>query len=130
MEVYHIQGCLTNMRVQKWWEETLNKKYECKNIKIEKPAVWNEDRHSWIPCLIAHAYEWTFCTMIPIAVYGYVKYSFEMSFWWIFVAVFAGNTILHYVIDLFRTHKNKITWWQDQALHLVQIIITVAILGK
>lgn len=131
LEVYHIQGSLTNMRMQKWWEESLNKKYLCKNIKVDQPEVWKMDKNSWIPCLIAHAFEWTFCSILPLAIYGYANYHFENTFfWWIFIAVFFGNVILHYVIDIFRTHVTKITWFQDQLLHLVQIIIMIAILGS
>ena len=57
MEVYHIQGCLKEQRTQKWWEDGLNKLHGCTNIREKNPAAWKYEKNSWIPCLIAHAFD-------------------------------------------------------------------------
>lgn len=121
MEVYHIQGCLKEQRTKKWWEN----KYKPIN-----DTKWT-DKNSWIPCLIAHAFEWTFCSIIPLAVYGYAKFGFVNNvFWWAFIITFFANVILHYVIDVLRTHFEKITWSVDQLLHCIQIVLMIVILGS
>ena len=121
MEVYHIQGCLKEQRTKKWWQSKV-KNSEDKNEEA--------DNNGWIPCLIAHALEWCFISMIPLAIYGYSRFGFENEFWWYWIAVFVFNTIVHYVIDIFKTHYDRITWSVDQALHCLQIIIMVIVLGR
>lgn len=129
MEVYHIQGCLKEQRTQGYWRTNLEKKYFGNKMGFEEN--WKYDKNSWIPCLIAHAFEWAFCSILPIAIYGYVRFGFgNLAFWWTFVGVFFGNVILHYVIDIFRTHYKKITWFVDQALHCGQVLIMVIIMGS
>ena len=131
MEVYHIQGCLKEQRTQKWWEDGLNKLHGCTNIREKNPAAWKYEKNSWIPCLIAHAFEWAFLSILPLAVYGYCKFGFSnTAFWWTFIFTFFGNVILHYVIDILRTHVRKITWFVDQLLHCFQVIIMVAVIGS
>lgn len=123
MEVYHIQGCLKEQRTKKWWEN----KFMNINNQNGKPLESN----SWIPCLIAHAFEWCFLSVLPLAVYGYKKFGFENeNFWWWFIGMFIANTVIHYVIDVFKTHYEKITWSVDQALHCIQIVAMVAVLGR
>jgi hypothetical protein len=42
--------------------------------------------------------------------------------------VFAANVLMHGIVDDLKANRMKINLWQDQLLHMLQIIITVMIL--
>ena len=56
--------------------------------------------------------------MLPIA----LKLSFTVG--WVFYLVFTINLAVHFIVDDLKANKLKINLIQDQAIHLVQVVLT------
>lgn len=104
---YYLQGILAKLKQKDWWEQ-------------HAPDYLY--RHDYIIGLIMHAASWAFMIMLPIAIY----LSFIIN--WVFVLVFVVNLVIHAVIDDLKANKKVISLVQDQALHMLQIIITFTLI--
>lgn len=100
-------GFLSNGKQRSWWQEHApDPKY----------------RYDYLWVLLMHSFSWTFMIMFPIA--------------WIhttpllpaFYVIFAGNIIIHGVVDHIKANLRKINLIQDQLIHLVQICLTFWVL--
>ena len=103
---YYLQGWLASAKQKKWWEENAPQK------------LYN---HDYIMALIMHSMSWSFMIMLPIA---FMK-GFNINN--LFLIVFVENTIIHAVVDDLKANRLKINLWQDQIIHICQIIITAKI---
>ena len=108
---YYLQGILASMKQKSWWQkqETYCDKY----------------KHDYKVALFMHAFSWTFMIMLPLFfVYEYV-YGFQDN---IFVdLVFWLNCFVHFTVDDLKANEKKINLWQDQLIHIVQIVITALV---
>lgn len=98
---------LSKLKQKSWWEKNApNPKY----------------KHDYIAALIAHSFSWTFCVMLPIAMY----YSLFPPTR--FYALFAANMALHGFIDHMKANKMRINLIFDQSAHIYQILLTYTVL--
>ena len=100
-------------------------KFKQKKFWLSHPDYKEIYKHDWIIALLAHAFEWTFMVMIPIAFWKYYFYV-DIKF----LIVFIINLIIHAIIDHFKANKMSINLVIDQCLHLWQIFATYIIFIK
>ena len=109
---YTLQGCLANLKCKAWWG------------KICHDPVWGsfdaqfkKYKYDYVAGLACHAMYWTLITFAPVI--------------WFSSDLFAAscvvlNTAFHYAVDDFKANRYRINLWQDQLLHLAQIVATLA----
>lgn len=104
---YNLQGWLATAKQKSYWEkEAPDKLY----------------KYDYICALIMHSIGWTFMVMLPIA---YINH-FSIDIW--FVIAFVLNIAAHAVVDDLKANKKKINLWQDQIIHMLQIVLTAFLL--
>lgn len=102
---YYLQGILAQMKQKKFWKE---------NAPDEKY------KYDYIWALIMHSFSWAFMVMLPL--------SFTSSINPLFYTVFIANIAIHAYTDHLKANKFKINLWQDQLIHMLQIVLTFIIL--
>lgn len=100
---YYLQGWLASAKQKRWWEEN---------------APQPKYKYDYIWALLMHSFSWTFMIMLPIA----VTTSFNLDK--VFMILFVLNMCLYAVIDDMKANRGLINLWQDQLLHIAQIILT------
>ena len=103
---YNLQGWLASAKQKSYWE---------------KNAPDQMYKHDYICALIMHSFSWTFMIMLPLMyVVGFKVDSFLLF-------LFVSNVLLHAITDDFKANKKVLNLWQDQSIHMHQIIITAAL---
>ena len=103
---YNLQGWLASAKQKSYWE---------------KNAPDKMYKHDYICALIMHSFSWTFMIMLPLMyAVGFKVNSF-------FLFLFVSNVLLHAITDDFKANKKVLNLWQDQSIHMYQIIITAAL---
>ena len=97
-----LQTKLADMKQISWW-------------KIHAPA--SIYRNDYKLCLLAHGYEWAFMMMIPVV----FAMGFDLGWMWVMLPV---NATVHAAIDHAKANDMALNLWQDQMLHLGQILLT------
>ena len=105
---YYLQGALASMKQRNWW--------------LKLPNYNAKYRFDYIAALIAHAFSWAFMVMLPVAFCN----AFELGT--AFYLMFAWNVLTHAFVDDLKANKFKINLVQDQLAHLLQIVVTFAVL--
>lgn len=95
--------CLSKMKQKKWW---VNNGYAC--------SLYSQDYKC---ALLMHSVSWSTMIMLPIMVVFVINQ-------YILGLVFIINVMVHYLTDDYKANKLKINLWQDQGVHLLQILIT------
>ena len=104
---YYLQGILASMKQKSWWKKQPNYKDKYSN--------------DYLIALMMHAFSWAFMIMLPIA----ISLKFEVD---AFFAIMLGiNFMIHAIVDNFKANELKINLVQDQAIHIIQILITFAV---
>lgn len=99
---YVLQGILAQMKQKKFWEENApNEMY----------------KYDYIWALIMHSFSWTFMVMLPLALCGG---SVGPLFYFFFVT----NILIHGLTDDFKANRFRINLWEDQLIHMIQILAT------
>ena len=102
---YCLQGILAQMKQKKFWKEQ---------------APDELYKYDYIWALIMHAFSWTFMIMLPLIFVSPINPAFYV--------IFVVNLAVHAYVDNLKANKHKINLWQDQLIHLAQIILTFIIL--
>ena len=102
---YYLQGILAQMKQKKFWKEQ---------------APDELYKYDYIWALIMHAFSWTFMIMLPLIFVSPISPAFYI--------IFVVNLAVHAYVDNLKANKHKINLWQDQLIHLAQIILTFIIL--
>lgn len=102
---YYLQGILAQMKQKKFWKEQ---------------APDELYKYDYIWALIMHAFSWTFMIMLPLIFVSPISPAFYV--------IFVVNLAVHAYVDNLKANKHKINLWQDQLIHLAQIILTFIIL--
>ena len=102
---YCLQGILAQMKQKKFWKEQ---------------APDELYKYDYIWALIMHAFSWTFMIMLPLIFVSPISPAFYV--------IFVVNLAVHAYVDNLKANKHKINLWQDQLIHLAQIILTFIIL--
>lgn len=105
---FHLQtSWLANGKQKEWWE---------------KVAPDKQYQYDYLAALLIHSISWSFCIMLPIAVYQRLELD------WLFVALFITNAIIHSLIDNEKANRKKINLIEDQLFHLLQISCTALVM--
>lgn len=99
---YYLQGWLASAKQKRYWEENA------------PDAMYKYD---YIWALIMHSFSWTFMIMLPVILFA--EYNIDT-----FITVFIGNIFFHGITDNCKANEKKINLWQDQLIHMMQIIGT------
>ena len=99
---YYLQGWLASAKQKKYWQDN---------------APDEMYKYDYIWALIMHSFSWTFMIMLPVVLFA--EYDILS-----FITVFIGNLIIHGLTDDFKANKKEINLWQDQLIHITQIIGT------
>lgn len=100
---YYLQGVLANMKQRCWWKQN-----------APDPLY----KYDWVVALITHGISWSFCIMLPVALYS----NFQIG--WDFALLFVANAIIHAFIDNLKANKLRINLIADQVFHIIQICLT------
>ena len=103
---YNLQGWLASAKQKSYWK---------------KNAPDQMYKHDYIFALIMHSFSWTFMIMLPLM---YVV-DFKVNSFLLFL--FISNVLMHAITDNFKANTKVINLWQDQLIHMYQIIITAAL---
>ena len=102
---YNLQGWLASAKQKSYWE---------------KNAPDQMYKHDYICALIMHSFSWTFMIMLPLM----YAVGFKVNSFLLFL--FVSNVLLHAITDDFKANKKVLNLWQDQSIHMYQIVITAA----
>ena len=103
---YNLQGWLASAKQKSYWE---------------KNAPDQMYKHDYICALIMHSFSWTFMIMLPLM----YAVGFKVNSFLLFL--FVSNVLLHAITDDFKANKKVLSLWQDQSIHMYQIVITAAL---
>lgn len=103
----YLQGWLASAKQKTWWQEN---------------APQSLYRYDYIWALIMHSFSWSFMIMLPIAMMNH------FSVGWGFVILLFLNVISHAIVDNLKANDRSINLWQDQLIHLAQIVLTFVFL--
>ena len=104
---YYLQGWLASAKQKKWWEENA-------------PQRMYEYDYLW--ALLMHSFSWAFMIMIPI----FFVSNFQVT--GIMLSFFLWNMFIHAMTDHAKANLYIINLWQDQGIHMIQLLTTWLIL--
>ena len=104
---YYLQGWLASAKQKQWWKEN---------------APQDLYRYDYIWALLMHSFSWAFMVMLPIAVV--VSFNVGVNF----LIGFFFNVFIHALTDDMKANRNIINLWQDQIIHIGQIVVTAIFL--
>ena len=100
---YYLQGILANLKQRSYWEE-----------HAPDPMYW----YDYLVALLMHSLSWSFCIMLPTVALRGFAWNADVT------ALFTFNIVIHAVVDDAKANRRKINLITDQAIHLVQILMT------
>ena len=103
---YNLQGWLASAKQKSYWE---------------KNAPDQMYKHDYICALVMHSFSWTFMIMLPLM----YAVGFKVNSFLLFL--FISNVLMHAITDNFKANTKVINLWQDQSIHIHQIVITAAL---
>lgn len=104
---YYLQGWLASAKQKKWWEENA-------------PQRMYEYDYLW--ALLMHSFSWAFMIMLPI----FFVSNFQVT--GIMLSFFLWNMFIHAMTDHAKANLYIINLWQDQGIHMIQLLITWLVL--
>ena len=102
-----LQNKLALMKQKDWW--------------TSHPEYKDMYKYDYIVALLTHAFSWTFMIMLPIA------YILSWNIGFGFIVTFIINLAIHAIVDDLKANKKNINLIMDQAIHIVQIVLTYCI---
>ena len=103
---YNLQGWLASAKQKSYWKEN---------------APDQMYKHDYICALVMHSFSWTFMIMLPLM----YAVGFKVNSFLLFL--FISNVLMHAITDNFKANTKVINLWQDQSIHMYQIVITAAL---
>ena len=102
-----IQGGLNKFKCKEWWKKHApDKKY----------------RNDYNCAMLIHSLFWAIVTFLPLLLLKPIIVASDL-----YIGAIVMNAPIHYVIDEVKANLRLINLWTDQILHLIQIVITLAI---
>ena len=95
--------CLSSLKQRSYWQENAPDKLY---------------KHDYICALIMHSISWTFMIMLPIAYF----HGFNITPG--IFGTFLFNVAVHAFVDNLKANRKEINLWQDQLIHIGQILLT------
>ena len=109
---YYLQGWLASAKKQKWWET---------NCPSEK---YKDD---WVAALLCHSLSWSFMINLPLIVFSLYTENTGVGMAIFFCLSYSVNAIIHMIVDHLKANVSVLNLWQDQLIHLHQLVITYAL---
>ena len=109
IEDFHVQGILADLKQRMWWKENVTQK-----------GFGHRYDRDYMAALLAHGFEWSFIVHIPVM----YLVGFEPA---VLISL-CCNAILHALIDDLKCNRLRTNLIQDQALHIVQICVSLAVI--
>lgn len=104
LDDYGLQApCLCNLKQRSYWE-----------TNAPNPLY----RYDYLWALLMHSFSWSFMIMLPIA--WVMSFNITIPF----ICVFIANVGIHALTDHLKANEYKINLWEDQLIHIGQILIT------
>ena len=104
LDDYGLQApCLCNLKQRSYWE-----------TNAPNPLY----RYDYLWALLMHSFSWSFMIMLPIA------WAMSFNITVPFICVFIANVGIHALTDHLKANEYKINLWEDQIIHIGQILIT------
>ena len=100
---YYLLGILANLKQRSYWDE-----------RAPDPMY----RYDYLVALLMHSLSWSFCIMLPAVASRGFAWNEDVT------ALFTFNIVVHAVTDDAKANRRKINLITDQAIHLVQILMT------
>ena len=97
--------CLSYLKQKSWWEKNY-------------PEVKYEDDYK--VALFLHALSWSIMVHVPL------MFTMIIPSLWLAVSIIA-NLVIHMWIDDLKANKGKLSLFQDQMIHLIQVSLTWAL---
>ncbi len=104
---YYLQGWLASAKQRSYWQEN------APDEMYKRDYIW---------ALIMHSFSWAFMIMLPVAYYHQFAIDYK------FVIMFVFNVAIHAFTDNAKANWKIINLWQDQIIHMAQIILTFILL--
>lgn len=99
---YPLQGWLAQAKNKTYWENAPKK-----------------NKHDYIPALVCHSFMWGIITFIPILLTSFFT---NVRYEWVTYLLLAVAILTHYFVDNAKANEKVLNLWQDQLIHLGQII--------
>ena len=115
---YTLQGCLTNLKQKSWWDEQLKKFAYQTNDTDKQHQIFKKYEYDYMAALYCHSFMWGILTFLPVLFIA-TPYAFS--------AVVFTNSVIHIIVDHMKANLYVINLCQDQLLHLLQIVVSVAL---
>ena len=112
-----LQGCLADLKQKIWWKAQIEK-----HIATSTEAYQNQEktreryRHDYIAGLVCHALIWSLLTYLPL-MFVCTDGMFTLTI--------LVNTFVHARVDDLKANRFRYNLWQDQAIHIIQIFLTL-----
>lgn len=100
---YYLQGWLASSKQRSWWEKNYPE---------------NLYKYDYIAALFMHSFSWSFMIMVPPT----VALIIIGEKWYPIILI--TNLVIHMYIDNLKSNKKKINLIQDQAIHMLQVVLT------
>lgn len=101
---YTIQGWLADGKQESWWK------------KICGGEIPDKYKYDYVAALVCHSLYWSIFVCAPF----YASSRFLLAI--------ILNTGVHAIVDDLKANRRRINLIQDQVIHLVQILLTFAVL--
>lgn len=103
---FHLQGIMGDMKQKSFW----------------KP-YGEQYQNDWKPVMLLHGIEWAIIVSVPCLLTSW----FDVSWWFIAAVIVTGLT--HAYIDNLKANNFQINLIEDQALHMLQIVLLLVAYG-
>jgi len=101
---YTLQGWLANGKQKSWWK------------KLCGGEIPDKYKHDYIAALVCHSLYWSIFVCSPFYASSH------------FLPAIILNTAAHAIVDDLKANQKRINLIQDQLIHIVQILLTFAVL--
>lgn len=99
---YYLQGWLASAKQKKYWQDNAPDKMY---------------KYDYIWALIMHSFSWTFMVMLPVVLFS------QKNIGTAYIFIFILNMMIHAITDHKKANLKQINLWQDQLIHLLQIVL-------
>lgn len=107
-----LQDKFTYLKQKSWWIKA------CKDDGLP----FDKYKNDYKMALFEHSLEWSIAIILPII------FLCNIPGWILLLSVII-NTIIHYIVDNAKANQLRLNLIQDQLAHLIQIIVTWALLA-
>jgi hypothetical protein len=101
---YTLQGWLADGKQESWWK------------KVCSGEIPHKYKYDYIAALVCHAIYWSIFECAPFYTSDY------------FLLAIILNAGVHAIVDDLKANRRRINLIQDQMIHLIQILLTFAVL--